>query len=403
MTRQYAPRAVLRQLPLALIHEFVALQSIRTGPEWAALVEGDLTALYRAWNDLAPRDREQIEQMFREVHEMATPAAVRAMVAEAVYRGIDLIDHLEAIDGHHAKALWVLLRYPLIFHTARVLLAAANPVGRFWTLYPGFTDRPPDTSSGALQNLRLAVAHLYRTEQGRGQQCTLESYDRSGRVFLFVYLDDYTQTHVGHDHRGTLVRRPLRPAFEVVYLYDPGAGELYLYAHGDRHWRADLVSVFCYHLLDADSPGVSPGRRPYELKHLLNRGFPLATDPADRVTRAAIRRLRIGVRGSNRRVTLEADPAAGTGDIYEMLDDHFPADRFPRDDLYVSSVTFNLRYASEDEPRERSLTFDVSFPASCNLHSLADDQRALGERYLRRWGILDDAATHRPPRPSRVA
>jgi hypothetical protein len=403
MSRQYAPRAVLRHLPLELIRQFLTHQRIQTGPGWTGLVEGDVRSLYQAWLDLPAGPREQVEQMLREVHQMATPAAVRALVGEAVYRGLDVADNLEPVEGYHAKALWVLLHFPPVFHTARLLLAAANPVGRFWTLWPGFPGAPPDTSPRALQNLRLAVTHLYRTEQGRGQRCTVEPYERGGRLYLFVYLDDYTQTHVGHDARGTLFRTPLRPAFEVVYLYDPPAGTLHLYAHGDRRWRSDLVALFCYHLLDDDLPPGRPGRRPYELTHLLDRGFPLTTDPADRVHRAAVRRLRVCVRGSGRRVTLEADPAAGPDDVYEMLDDHFPPDRFPRDDLYVTQVTFTLRYSVPGDPRERSLTFDVSSPDSCNLHSLSEEHRAIGERCLRLWGVIDDEPADGPAHPGRVA
>ena len=36
---------------------------------------------------------------------------------------------------------------------------------------------------------------------------------------------------------------------------------------------------------------------------------------------------------------------------------------------------------------ERNLAFDVTFPNTCNLKSMAEDERELGEKYLRRWGI----------------
>lgn len=73
-----------------------------------------------------------------------------------------------------------------------------------------------------------------------------------------------------------------------------------------------------------------------------------------------------------------------------MLDAHFPVDRFPRDELLVNQVTFTVRHALPGEDRDRSLTFDVSFPDGCNLGSLLPEQRAVGEWCLRRWGILDD-------------
>ncbi|MBX9624131.1 MAG: hypothetical protein K2X82_10010 [Gemmataceae bacterium] len=290
MTRPYAPRSVLRHLPLPLVRQFAAAQDIKTGPEWDALVEGDAAALYRAWLDLPPADRDRVERMLREVHELATPAGVRALVAEALYRRLDVVDTLEALGGLYAQSLWVYTAHPPVFHTARLLLQAANPGGRYWTLTAGFPGRPPAASRDAVQKLKLAVAHLYRTEQGRGQHCTVEEYARAGALYLFVYLDDYTHTHVGHDARGNLKRSAVRPAFEVVYVYTPARGALDLYAHGGRTWRAALRDLFCRHILDSEPPPARPGRRAYELGRLLDRDFPLAVDPAAGEDRASVRK-----------------------------------------------------------------------------------------------------------------
>src|SRR5439155_6844711 len=102
MSRQYAPRAVLRQLPLSLIRDFLAHERVGTtrfGPDWDSLVEGDVQSLYQAWLALPDETRDWFEQMLREVHEMGTPAGVRAVIGEAVHRGLDVASRLEAIDG----------------------------------------------------------------------------------------------------------------------------------------------------------------------------------------------------------------------------------------------------------------------------------------------------------------
>lgn len=89
-------------------------------------------------------------------------------------------------------------------------------------------------------------------------------------------------------------------------------------------------------------------------------------------------------------MTLEADPVGGPGDIYDMLDDPFPAARFPRAELSVNQATFTIGYRTGDDPcgRDRSLTFDVSFPDACNLRRMPEEQRLIGEGCLRRWGVL---------------
>jgi hypothetical protein len=155
---------VLRQLPLDLIHTFLAQQHIPTGPPWAALVDGDTNTLYQAWCDLPAGARETVEVMLRHVHDMASEAAVRAVIVEARHRGHDIADALAVIEGHHAKALWVLVHHAPAFHTARQLLAAASPVGRFWNLTTAFDNRPYDTTP-VLANSSVSA------EQSGGQQC----------------------------------------------------------------------------------------------------------------------------------------------------------------------------------------------------------------------------------------
>ncbi|MBY0515249.1 MAG: hypothetical protein K2P78_15260 [Gemmataceae bacterium] len=151
----------------------------------------------------------------------------------------------------------------------------------------GHPGRHADLSARAVPDLRRSVAHLDRTEQGRGQRCTIEAYFRDETLYLFDYLDDCTQTHCGHDERGSLRRVPLRPAVEVVYVYGPAAGTLDLFAYGDRRWRLAPRDRFCEHVLHDGPPPATPGRPAYELAGLLDRAFLPAADPADGVGRTS--------------------------------------------------------------------------------------------------------------------
>jgi hypothetical protein len=51
----------------------------------------------------------------------------------------------------------------------------------------------------------------------------------------------------------------------------------------------------------------------------------------------------------------------------------------------VTLATFSIRYVRDG--RERVLSFDVSFPGSCSLKNKPEEQRLLGEEYLRLWGV----------------
>jgi UDP-N-acetylglucosamine--N-acetylmuramyl-(pentapeptide) pyrophosphoryl-undecaprenol N-acetylglucosamine transferase len=56
----------------------------------------------------------------------------------------------------------------------------------------------------------------------------------------------------------------------------------------------------------------------------------------------------------------------------------------------VLSASVAMRFRHEGPGRAPTLRFSVSAPNSSNLKSKPDEQRAVGERCLRRWGVTDD-------------
>jgi hypothetical protein len=390
MTRHYAPKAFLRHVPIPLLRRFFERETIPIGLDWDAVTDGELDPIYDAWLALAPDPRERAEKMFRDVHELADPVAARMLAEETAYQGCDL-SGLDPTYGYHAATLWVLLTYPVVFHQVARVRHAEHLPGRYWNRLMGLPSRDPDTSPAAVQRLKIAVADYFRSEQGRGHRVTVEHYLRGGvDHYFFCYPDDYTQTMVGHDRYGALKRLPRRPAFEVVFAFTPAAGVLELYAPGPKAVRQALADLFCKAVIDTLPPLEQPHRPPYELNALLDRSLVFPTEPEDGVREVRVRRLRVALPGSARRVVLDADPAGSRGDVFDFLDELLPADRFPRDRLNVTLATLSLTYRPAGADRERTLTFDVSYPDGCSLKSRPEDQRLLGEKYLRRWGVARD-------------
>ena len=68
-----------------------------------------------------------------------------------------------------------------------------------------------------------------------------------------------------------------------------------------------------------------------------------------------------------------------------MLDRHFPAADFPRDELTVSGCGVTLGFVRDGQPRTQ--TFDVTRRGTTDLASRSDDVQELGERLLRSWGM----------------
>ncbi len=387
MKRHFHPRAVLRHLPAALLRRFCEGEQLDLDID-PAEAEVDVEAVFAGWLGLPDRPRRQFEWMLREVDDMADPVAVRLLAEEAVFQSAPLPADLDATYGLHAVVLWAWLNRPTVFHHVRLLRRADLLPGRYWHRSTGLPAEPPDHSPEVLQDLKVGVGEYLRREQGRAQRCSLEYHERgTGERYYFLYPDDYTRTHVGHDEFGKLHRIPVKPAFEVVFAFDPAAGTLDTYCPGPKAVRQDLEARFCDLVVGAYPADRPPHDPAFELNALLAPNFRFATDPADGVSEVRVKRARVALPNTRRRLVLEPDPDRPPADLYAFFDETLPPDRYPRELLNVTAATLVITYQGGGGDRPRTLTFDVTYPNSCSLKSEADDRRALGERCLRRWGI----------------
>src|SRR5205823_6449391 len=101
-----------------------------------------------------------------------------------------------------------------------------------------------------------------------------------------------------------------------------------------------------------------------------------------------VRQLRLAVGGNfSRRITLEADPKGLPGDLYDLMDE-FLAKQFMRTLVFqVTQVTLEFRFAVKGRKGPKALKFELTFPNGSSLKSMREEDRALAEKYLKRWGI----------------
>jgi hypothetical protein len=285
--------------------------------------------------------------------------------------------------------MWAYLAYPSIFNVASLFVSADGLSSRYWVRHKSLPRTSPNTSAQGTRAFADALSDYYRSEQGRGHRCTVETYLRGGRQhYFFAYPDDYADTYIGHDEKGEFVKRPQKRAFEVVFIYEPTTGSLDMYAHGDRGVKARLLYIFCQVILNANPPPEQPGDHPYELNALLSGDCRFATDPSDGIEEVRVRKLRLAI--GRRRITLEADPQAGAEDVFNMIAECLSAEHLARTRPNVTQAEFQFRFAPKGYERPKPFTFSVSFPNSSNLKSLTDDHRLLAEKYLKRWKIQRD-------------
>lgn len=385
MAIQYTPRVFLRQVPKDLLKTYFERRKDLADFDWAALTDGEIDPLFEAWQALPDPKREEVESEFREVAELATHDGVRAIIEEGQFHQLDLAPELEAREGLHQKAFWVLLEHRVVFDVASQLNHADHLNGRYWRKRKDIPKKVPDVSAAARDALGQALSAYYREHQGRGERCKVECYLRAGKHhYFFAYPADYADTFIGYKPDGSFERRPQKPAFEVVFIYNPQDGTLDLYAQGDKDLKRDLQEIFSRIVLKEEIGPEAKNANPYELNGLKKRSFPFPTDSADGITEVRVKSLRLAVLGGRRRITLEGDARKNREDIYDLMDTALNEQRLPLSNVNVSHATIQMIFANNNG-RPKTVTFNVSYPDSCNLRDKPEHLKA--KEYLKRWGI----------------
>jgi len=388
MAQQFNPKRVLRQVSNPLLREFFERQGNPLDVEWDVISNTQIDGIFDAWQLLPERPRKAVEIVFHDVHAMANEDGLRVMIEEGQYNGEDLSCPLDPMESRHDKAIWCFMNRPNIWEAA-VRFAKADSLsgGRSWIKRGDMPLAEPKLDAAVLQALQDAMSAFYRDRQGRGHHCKIDYFPRgSNHHYYFVYLSDYADTYINFDDAGNFQRTPERRAFEVVFAYDHDSATLEMYAKGGKKVIEPLQSVFCRIILGKHLPPEDPNVKPYQLDGLMERDFPFPTDPEDGIKEVSIRCLRLSPLGRRRkRVTLEPDPEKGSDHIYEMLEEDLNRKRLPKSILHVTKATFNFRLNRNG--RSNSLVFSVTYPNSCDLKSKREEQRLLGEKYLKRWKI----------------
>ncbi len=392
MAKSFDPRKVLKQIANPLLREFFTRRSELEEVPWDDLTEHKIEPVFEAWQALPEPQQLEVQIILRDINELADHRGISVLIEEISWRCQERLKEFQAQVSRADKAMWVYLNVPRAFDEAAMFARAdALAAGRYWEKRNSLPRRPIVVVEAMRQRLSAALTSYYGPAQMRGRFCSIEHYARIGGAdYFFAYLDDYPDKQVVFDDNGESRVHSDRYAFENVFVYNRDDGSMEMYAPGGKKVRTPLEAAFCKAVLDVDVEPADPLRPSYQLDHLLTPNFPLPTDPEDRVEEARITRIRLAPRGSGGYVEIKADPKRHPNDIYHKIERWLKSECITPEGTRVLQVTFRLTFLHEGSGRQPTLTFDVSTPGSCNLKSKPDEQREVGERCLKRWGVDND-------------
>lgn len=332
------------------------------------------------------------------IHQMANEAGDRAMVA-ACGGDIDLRWQLTTQSNLHERALWLLGHDDDRFARAEDIRHADHYYGgRCWTGFIGPRNAWPELAGEPVQLFKGLVETAFRQYDGSGSNIVVESFERGpahvgrygeGRVYqLVIYLEGLPSTSTEVGEEGVVLRK-VRPAVEVALVYASNTGVIDVVARAGRQLREAVAKAFVEELFPT-SGQLEPVRlRQVQLAALaLPCSFPV--DPEDGIAGVRLTSLRLAPNGVEGWLTLEVANKNGRT-LHEVARGWIGAN----DPLARRPAVQRARLAIRFHPgsggsRARILRVELREPHGCNLRDRSDLERLVGEKYLRRWGLVRD-------------
>lgn len=387
MWRNYSPKTFLRQTPNSILKEYFASKNLLTDIDFLSLKETEIDTIAEALDELSDKQRNKIEGEFRQIYEMAFEKGVLILIEEAgsVFHNLDLLPIFEPMKNHYEKAFWVFLNHPLVFEIA-CDLAYMDSLGS-WSNRKVGAGLVPAVEEKDKQNLADGVSEFYK-KQGRGRRCHVDNYLRQQpeRHCYFVYPEDYATTELGFDDEGKFYHRLRKPAFEVIFVYRPQSGILEVSAKGGKKVVEALQEILCKTILGLDGlPNLE--KRHFDLSKLQDKTLEFVTEPADGIEKVTIRMLRLDLPGiGNRRITLEASPSNDEQPVYTLIEKALNKSNISLDKAVITRAKIQIKFASRDGKRGKSLLFEISGPDRCTLKD--DPLHQIAKKYIEKWGLV---------------
>ena len=370
MKYAYSPKTFLRDVPKEMLKEYFAAKEVPGDPptrgvlqdfDWDTIDGTSIDPLYDAWQDLDEATAASIESDFRAIHDLANENGIRVIIEEGHDRhhNVDLGPELDARDGLLHKATWVFVHYRNIFEIARIFFTADQFSGHYVRRRDDLPLKPPDISEEACTEYTKAISAYYLKKEGRGKLCQMDLYLRGGhRHYFYVHPQDYGGTFMEFTAKGEFTRRPQKPAFEVVFIFDEKTGVLDVCARADARTKQALQKLFGKHVMHIALGPEDRSRTPFDLSALKDANFEVRGLAQHGIVSFTITSLRVAVPGIAPLVGFGPMAGAGPHEIQHAMQKALRAD-IAMDRVTVRHATFRVEFPPVND-RAVKVDFGIS-------------------------------------------
>ena len=347
--------------------------------------------LLKAVNEMTDAELAMLRIDAERIHEMTDEIGQRAIFSVV---SDDDIDTYLALESNHDRALFVFLRTPNAFrHAEDIRYADEYRKGRMWDGFLGPTDLPVSRDQQHVADFEKKVTDYFRTggslkvEIFNRTRSDLE-YDAMDLVQVMIYREGLPDSYLAFEN-SDLVTKVRRPVNEMVLTYEATTGSIEVIADG-KECREELAKLFSATLLQ--SPLDEAQRVPlkkYDISKLLQPcDFP--TDPEDgiEIVKVMMLELKPYDNGNKVRLTVTAKETKTIHDVsYEWFSSHDPL----RTGFLVAKAKLSIRFKPDSiNRRGKTLPVEITWPNGCDLKGKTAKEQLIGDKYLKRWGLLEE-------------
>ncbi len=384
-----AVTAFIRNTPKASLAAYFIHTGITLSPpvNWDA--PGDIVRpVLQAVDEMDAITRDRVETVAERVTGMADEAGETAIYSVARDPGF-----LDTLSNPYARALWMFINdAPGFRHAEEVRFTDDRRRGRMWDGFIGEADLELRRDPESVEAFKSAIRDRFQANNVH-----VDLFDRQRATFGASDCD-LVQATVYREGRpddvlefvdGALDLRPRRPVFEAAITYEAATGVIEVVAN-DRDSREDMVRMFARDLLASEFHKERLPFRHFSLEPLL-QPFTFPTDPEDGIESVRVSYLRLmPIDTVGERVALECMRQA-TRTIWEMATERFGSRSPLLGGWVITQAKFTIRFFPEPgTSRGKMLPLTITKPHGCDLKDRTERERLIGDKYLRRWGILRD-------------
>lgn len=386
MSRPFKLKAVLRHLDKKLLGDYLKMAEIGDPPEVTEKRNED-----DVWNEffraLSPESANLIETDLQNVNDMSTEDGVLALLTIAEGKGVHPQKEIEPLTGDHDKVLHFFLHYPDVFDIASITHHVTDLKAK---AERNLTKRAADFVAQNGDALAKALSDHLISADGRGRKCTVNVHRYADRVCFIAYPEDFAKSPLCYEG-DRLKRHPLRPTFEIVFIYYPDTGKVELSAKGGPKRQMELFQMFSRVVLKVDQ-NVPELEKTYRLEKFIDDNLHLPTSAEDDVEYVRLQKLRLSHKFDDYRLTLDLKQANGVESMKNVIGKM----RLPISAFAVVQAEIKMKFPGRG--RRGSVTIQLSYPDKCNLNDSPLHLKA--KKYLEDWGLVNHKPTEKSVRRS---